>query len=155
TFWVNHNGLSELDVEGEVGFGDMARILMRRRVNSDRMRALRDRFTFKVQEMGALKTPDLFRIDLGNDGLAWLNQPKEIIATQGRLFNLPVVVRNTGSSAARISLRYGSNAPVFATVAAGTTAGYLLKVIEDSPGIRVGKLIVNTGGPEATALVRV
>src|SRR5262245_7374828 len=98
TFWVNHNGLSELDVEGEVGFGDMARILMRRRVNSDRMRALRDRFTFKVQEMGALNTPDLFRIDLGNDGLAWLNQPKEIIATQGRLFNLPVIVRNTGSS---------------------------------------------------------
>src|SRR5262245_45961603 len=45
TFWVNHNGLAELDVEGEVGFGDMARMLMRRRSNADRMRAMRDRFT--------------------------------------------------------------------------------------------------------------
>src|SRR2546427_12562583 len=27
TFWANHNGLAELDVQGEVGFGDMARIL--------------------------------------------------------------------------------------------------------------------------------
>ena len=68
TFWVNHNGLAELDVEGEVGFGDMARILMRRRVNSDRMRAMRDRFTFKVQEMAALNTPDQFRVDIGDDG---------------------------------------------------------------------------------------
>lgn len=31
TFWVNHNGLEQLDALGEVGFGDMARILMRRR----------------------------------------------------------------------------------------------------------------------------
>src|SRR5262245_23444966 len=54
TFWVNHNGLSELDAQGEAGFGDMARILMRRRSNSERMRALRDRFTFKVREMAAL-----------------------------------------------------------------------------------------------------
>ena len=60
TFWANHNGLAELDVHGEVGFGDMARILMRRRSNSERMRAMRDRFTFKVQEMAALDTPDLF-----------------------------------------------------------------------------------------------
>ena len=36
TFWVNHNGLEQLDVLGEVGFGDMARILMRRRSNAPR-----------------------------------------------------------------------------------------------------------------------
>src|SRR4029077_7971276 len=35
TFWANHNGLEQLDVEGEVGFGDMARILLRRRSNSE------------------------------------------------------------------------------------------------------------------------
>ena len=27
SFWVNHNGLLQFDVEGEVGFGDMARVL--------------------------------------------------------------------------------------------------------------------------------
>src|SRR5260370_35963568 len=95
TFWVNHNGLSELDVEGEVGFGDMARILMRRRSNSDRMRALRDRFTFRVHEMEALDTPDLFRVELSSeDGLTWRSQPKEIVVTQSRIFNLPIVIRN-------------------------------------------------------------
>src|SRR5262245_16087503 len=72
TFGANHNGLAELDVEGEVGFGDMARILMRRRSNSDRMRAMRDRFTFRVQEMAALDTPDLFRVELSNDALSRL-----------------------------------------------------------------------------------
>jgi hypothetical protein len=30
TFWVNHDGLEQLDILGEVGFGDMARVLMRR-----------------------------------------------------------------------------------------------------------------------------
>src|SRR6267142_319102 len=90
TFWANHNGLAELDVQGEVGFGDMARILMRRRSNSERMRAMRDRFTFKVHEMAALDTPDLLRAELSDDGLAWLNQPKGIVVTRGRIFNLPV-----------------------------------------------------------------
>src|SRR5437899_9883432 len=79
TFWANHNGLAELDVQGEVGFGDMARILMRRRSNSDRMRAMRDRFTFKVHQMEALDTPDLFRVELSEDGLTWRSQPKEIV----------------------------------------------------------------------------
>src|SRR5690348_1148203 len=82
TFWVNHNGLSELDVQGEVGFGDMARILMRRRSNSERMRALRDRFTFKVREMAALDTPDLFRAEITAGGPAWVSQPKQIVLTR-------------------------------------------------------------------------
>src|SRR6476659_2843971 len=92
TFWANHNGLAELDVQGEVGFGDMARILMRRRSNSERMRAMRDRFTFKVHEMAAIDTPDLFRAELSASGLKWLSQPKEIIVTRGRIFNLPLVI---------------------------------------------------------------
>src|SRR6267142_6360288 len=71
TFWANHNGLAELDIQGEVGFGDMARILMRRRSNSDRMRAMRDRFTFRVQEMAAFNTPDLYRVELSDDALVW------------------------------------------------------------------------------------
>src|SRR5580704_959597 len=55
TFWVNHNGLEQLDALGEVGFGDMAHILMRRRSNASFMRELRDRFTFKVHDMRAIK----------------------------------------------------------------------------------------------------
>src|SRR5260370_851710 len=92
TFWANHSGLAELDVHGEVGFGDMARILMRRRSNSDRMRALRDRFTFRVQDIAALDTPDLLRVELSGDGLVWQSQPKELVVTRGRIFNLPVAI---------------------------------------------------------------
>ena len=43
SFWINHNGLIQFDVEGEVGFGDMARVLLRRRSNGDYIRDLRDR----------------------------------------------------------------------------------------------------------------
>src|SRR5256885_1387447 len=156
TFWANHNGLADLDVSGEVGFGDMARILMRRRSNSDRMRALRDRFTFRVQEMAALDTPDLLRAELSNDGLAWLNQPQGIIVTRGRIFNLPVVIRNRGSASVQIALRYGSDTPVSGTIPAGNTAGYFLKVIENSPGVRVGRVTLSfDGGAPAEALLRV
>ncbi|MBK5291666.1 MAG: CehA/McbA family metallohydrolase [Acidobacteriia bacterium] len=77
TFWVNHNGLDQIDVEGEIGFGDMARLLMRRRSNAARMQALRDRFVFKVREFDKLDAPDLLRP--GN--------PPYVIA-QNRIFNL-------------------------------------------------------------------
>src|SRR5262249_44652886 len=152
TFWANHNGLAELDVEGEVGFGDMARILMRRRSNSDRMRAMRDRFTFRVQEMAALDTPDLFRVELSNDALTWVNQPKEIVVTRGWIFNLPVVIHNRGSASARIALRYGSGSPVSGTIPPGKTAGYFLKVIENATGARVGRVTLSFGGGAADGL---
>src|SRR5260370_8647909 len=61
TFWANHNGLEQLDITGEAGFGDMARILMRRRSNAPAMRELRDRFTFKMRTVSAIRTPPLFR----------------------------------------------------------------------------------------------
>src|SRR5215475_2828693 len=64
TFWANHNGLEQLDVIGEVGFGDMARILMRRRANADAFRRLRDRFTFPGREMNTIQTPDAFRAEI-------------------------------------------------------------------------------------------
>src|SRR6187551_1978957 len=53
SFWVNHNGLIQFEAEGEVGFGDMARVLLRRRTNGDYIRDLRDRFTFRVQDPAA------------------------------------------------------------------------------------------------------
>src|SRR5690349_7311606 len=53
SFWANHNGLEQYDVEGEVGFGDMARILLRRRSNSELLRGLRERDEFRVKDLAA------------------------------------------------------------------------------------------------------
>lgn len=72
TFWVNHEGLSEIDVDGQVGFGDAARLLMRRRSNAAAMRKLRDRFVFKSTAFETLPDP---------------TSPRYVIA-QGRVFNL-------------------------------------------------------------------
>ena len=77
TFWINHDGLSEIDVEGQVGFGDAARMLMRRRANAAAMRGLRDRFVFKSTSFETLQTPDLLTRDGQRYGIA-----------QGRVFNL-------------------------------------------------------------------
>ena len=77
TFWINHDGLSEIDVEGQVGFGDAARMLMRRRANAAAMRGLRDRFVFKSTSFETLQTPDL----LTRDG-------QRYVIAQGRVFNL-------------------------------------------------------------------
>ena len=77
TFWINHQGLGEVDVEGPVGFGDAARLLMRRRSNAGAIRKLRDRFVFKSTDLATLQTPDL----LTRDG-------QRYVITQGRVFNL-------------------------------------------------------------------
>src|SRR5919112_5980244 len=76
SFWVNHNGLVQFEVEGEVGFGDMARILLRRRSNGDYIRDLRDRFTFRVQDPAAIATPDLFRAEFASGILSWRAAPQ-------------------------------------------------------------------------------
>src|SRR6516164_3934498 len=98
TFWVNHNGLEQLDVLGEVGFGDMARILMRRRSNAALMRELRDRFTFKVRQMSAIRTPDVFRAEVTANGLAWRNRPEQFVIAAAHTFNLPIILDNPGST---------------------------------------------------------
>ncbi|MEZ5351408.1 MAG: CehA/McbA family metallohydrolase [Bryobacteraceae bacterium] len=54
TFWINHNGMQQLDVEGPLGFGDAARILMRRRANAPALQALRDRFVFRERDFAKL-----------------------------------------------------------------------------------------------------
>lgn len=96
SFWINHNGLIEVDVEGEVGFGDMARLLMRRRANSEKMRALRDRFVFRVREFAVLDTPDVVRGEVREGKLRWTKVPQRLVTTAGRIFNLPVIVDNRG-----------------------------------------------------------
>lgn len=82
TFWVNHNGLSSIDVEGEVGFGDMARILMRRRANAPHFRTMRDRFVFKSREFAGIQTPDL--------------TATRFVIAQNRIFNVPVIAGGKG-----------------------------------------------------------
>jgi len=76
TFWINHNGLEQIDVDGEVGFGDMARVLMRRRANAAGMRALRDRFVFRKPEVATL---------------ASFTTATHYVIAQNRFFNLPVI----------------------------------------------------------------
>jgi hypothetical protein len=77
TFWVNHNGLEQVDVEGDLGFGDWARLLMRRRSNAASIRAIRDRFVFRVREFGKLETLDLLR-----------RSGQRYVIAQNRVFNL-------------------------------------------------------------------
>ncbi|MCC6589140.1 MAG: CehA/McbA family metallohydrolase [Bryobacterales bacterium] len=82
TFWTNHNGLSQIDVEGEVGFGDMARILMRRRANAPQFHAIRDRFVFRTQDFSRINVPDL--------------SSTRFVAGQGRIVNIPSIKDGKG-----------------------------------------------------------
>jgi len=115
TFWANRNGLIEVDFEGEVGFGDMARLLMRRRANRDWFRSIRDRFVFRVQDLSELRTPDLFRVAVENDRLLWLNRPGKIVAGAGRVFNLPVVVINRTGRTGTVRVEAGRSRPCRST----------------------------------------
>ncbi len=145
SFWVNHNGLQQLDVEGEVGFGDMARLLMRRRSNRDILRALRDRFTFRFPDFEALDTPDLFRLELRPGGLFWLNKPERYVTTAGRIFNLPLVVINRTEARAPVEAAIGAGT-IRGEVPPGGAAGYFLKVVEAAPGLVERLLRVQAGG---------
>src|SRR5205823_437057 len=100
------NGLEQLDVLGEVGFGDMARILMRRRSNAGLMRELRDRFTFKVRMMSAIRNPDAFWAVVTEDGLAWARQPAAFVIAASYTFNLPLLVENQTGAALRVRAEF-------------------------------------------------
>ncbi len=127
SFWVNHNGLEQFDIEGEVGFGDMARILMRRRANRDAMRALRDRFVFTVRDVAALRTPDVFRAEFDGHELRWVNRPERIVIAAGRVTNAPVIIENTSGSAVRIEGRSGVST-FAADLGPNRAGGYFLKL---------------------------
>ncbi len=154
TFWVNHNGLEQLDAFGEVGFGDMARILMRRRSNAPFMRELRDRFTFKIQQMSALRTPDTFRLSLTDSGLTWTNRPERFVIAAAQTFNLPLIVENSTGSPAQIAADFkGTTARSEfhgAELAARATNGYFLRVVESEPGRRKGFLTIHAGARDLT-----
>src|ERR1700692_3137212 len=155
TFWANHNGLEQLDVEGEVGFGDMARILLRRRSNSEIIRGLRDRFTFRVHEMTALETPDAFRADVMPDGVVWRNQPGHFVVAANKTFNLPVIVDNRTGRAVKVQGHYtGATADSdfrAMDLGANSAGGYFLRAVESQPGKAAGRLVLNVGGRELAA----
>jgi hypothetical protein len=155
TFWVNHNGLENIEVLGEVGFGDMARILMRRRANDDAFRKLRDRFTFAVKEISAIRTPDVFRAELTASGLVWRNQPDRFVIAAAHTFNLPIIVTNSSGAPAKIEAAFTgtqseSRFPA-ADLAAGATGGYFLRAVESKPGAVQGRLVVRAGNRELQA----
>lgn len=153
TFWVNHNGLEQFDIEGEVGFGDMARLLMRRRANADRVRALRDRFTFRVQDMAALETPDAFRAEIRDGNLRWRNQPRKFIAGAGRTFNLPLIVQNLDGGAVQIQAQYGNSSLPASELRAKSASGYFLRAVENKLGPARGRLTLRAGTRELEAAV--
>lgn len=150
TFWVNHNGLEQLDALGEVGFGDMARILMRRRSNAPILRELRDRFTFKVHDLHAIQTPDAFRVQVTGGGLAWSNAPKQFVLAAGHNFNLPLIVENASGAPVKVAAEFHASTMTsqFKDVALDvrSAGGYFLRVIESEPGTRKGRLVVHCAG---------
>jgi hypothetical protein len=152
TFWVNHNGLQQIDVLGEVGFGDMARILMRRRANSEKIRGLRDRFTFGNQKMEALDTPDVFHVELTANGLAWRRKPDSFIIGADQTFNLPLIVHNLDSESRPLQARFegttaqSSFAPV--SIPSKQASGFFLRAVESQPGPAKGRVILRSGSHE-------
>ena len=155
TFWANHNGLEQIEVEGEVGFGDMARILLRRRSNVEAIRKLRDRFTFRVQDMAALNTPDVFRAELTESGLVWRSRPERFAIAAGRTFNLPLIVENRTRAAVKVQAGFAASSMESAfpstELSAGAAGGYFLRVVESQPGTATGHLVVRAGDRQVGA----
>ena len=158
SFWVNHNGLVQFDVEGEVGFGDMARILLRRRSNGDYIRDLRDRFTFRVQDPGAVTTPDLFRADFGGGNLTWRAAPQtRFVAGSSRTFNLPLLLVNRDSRELVVDAAYQGASMQSAArkivVPPSSSTPVFLRAVETQPGATEGKLTLRHSGGELAAPV--
>lgn len=159
SFWVNHNGLIQYDVEGEVGFGDMARILLRRRTNGEFIRELRDRFTFRVQDIGSLETPDVFRAEFVNGKLSWRSVPRQpAVAGSSRTLNLPLIIVNRDSqpfplNAFYTGLSMESEAQNI-VVRPASAAAVMLRAVETRLGPAQGKLMLQYGGGELETDVR-
>jgi TolB protein len=155
TFWVNHNGLEQLDALGEFGFGDMARILMRRRSNAPLMRELRDRFTFKVHDMRAVNTPDAYRVRATDSGLTWANAPQQFVIAASHNFNLPLIVENATASPVKLAAEFQATQMISlfkdATVDSNNAGGYFLRVIETGPGMKKGRLSVRAANHDLAA----
>ncbi|MBI3682889.1 MAG: CehA/McbA family metallohydrolase [Acidobacteria bacterium] len=141
TFWVHRRGLEQIDVEGEVGFGDMARILLRRRENATRIAEIRDRFTFRTLDLMKLETPDSVRIEIHDDGLRWVNRPERFVAAAGRVFNVPVIIANRTSGEASVAV----GALQRQMIPARQSSAYFLKFRQENAGQAKWPLLVEAG----------
>ncbi|MFN7935711.1 MAG: CehA/McbA family metallohydrolase [Bryobacteraceae bacterium] len=150
SFWVNHNGLLQFDAEGEVGFGDIARILLRRRSNAELITPLRDRFTFRVKDAAELKTPDLFRAEISGGTLRWEQAPRtRFVAASSRTFQIPVVLLNRDAMAQTVNLKFANasmDSAAQVTVAGGAAVGVVLRAVETTVGASAGKLTAELAG---------
>lgn len=162
TFWVHHDGLLDLHVEGEVGYGDLARLLMRRRSNAALVRNVRDRFTFPIRDLKQLQTPDLFRAVVTETGIAWEHLPENFVVGQNRIFNLPLRIENRTPARVEIRVRFMPSsgfAPLESSfppagLEGNSTAAYFVEVLESEAGIRRGRLSMEAGGRKLEAEVQ-
>lgn len=160
SFWVNHNGLIQYDVEGEVGFGDIARILLRRRANGDAIRPLRDRFTFKVQDVDTLRTPDVFRAEYANGILSWRSAATiRLVAGSSRTSNIPLIISNRDMTELAVTAVYKGVSMESAVrgivVPAGKSAAVMLRAVETKLGPSEGKITLQHAGGELEAAVTI
>jgi hypothetical protein len=158
SFWVNHNGLIQFDVEGEVGFGDFARILLRRRSNAESIRQLRDRFTFSVQDPAAINTPDVFRVELANGTIAWRSSPQlRFTAGSSRTVSVPLLLVNRDASEASFDAAYTGASMTSAArqvvVPPRSSTPVFLRAVETNIGPAEGKLTVRHAEAEISASV--
>jgi hypothetical protein len=158
SFWINHNGLVQFEVEGEVGFGDMARVLLRRRSNGDYIRDLRDRFTFRVQDPAALTTPDIYRAEFSGGMLTWRAAPQNrFVAGSSRTFNLPLLLVNRDSRELTVDAVYQGMSMESAVrrvvVPPMSSQPVFLRAVETRLGSSEGKLTLRHPGGELAAPV--
>lgn len=156
-FWANHNGLSQLDVLGEVEFSDMARMLARRQSNSEKIRALRDTFTFPAREMQRLDVDGVFRLEWDGAELRWLAKPAAFVLGAHFTFNLPVIVHNRSALPVSFEGKFQATASdsafPAAQVPANQASGFFLRVVEMNPGPAKGTLSLRANGKDAAAEV--
>src|SRR5580704_1963396 len=148
SFWVNRHGMEQFDVRGEIGFGDMARILLRRRANGPMIRPLRDRFMFQTTDFKKLQVPDVFRAKYSEHRLNWISKPERFVAGAGRIINIPLVIENDGAATAPVEAEISGtpNSGFSTTIEAGTTKGYFLSNTELVPGVHSRQLVIKCGG---------
>src|SRR5581483_2921834 len=153
SFWVNRNGLKEFDVRGKVGFGDMARILLRRRSNAESIRPVRDRFLFRTTDFRELHAPDVFRVKRSGEHLEWVSKPERLVAAAGRIINIPLIVENGPGKAASLEAEISGAAEsgFSTTLESDLASGYFLRDIARVPGSYVRRLVVKSGGASLTA----
>ncbi|MBM3724902.1 MAG: hypothetical protein FJW40_05720 [Acidobacteria bacterium] len=156
SFWAHHRGLVEFEVEGEVGFGDLARVLMRRRSNGPAIQALRDRFRFKSEDVETLRLDEVYQAEVRAQGPVFKHVPGgPLVAGSSRTVNLPLLIRNTLPEAVTVQAAYrgqsmASNSGAV-RLAAGATAAIILRAVETSLGSVAGTVSIEAQGARAEA----